>query len=93
MKHLLKNSFAEDVLDILRRRKVTLRGLKPEYLEIFLGGEAKMWFYGHENGRVQRKGITVINAGGIDQAVQMGKPEILAHLIEEAIDHSQSRFY
>lgn len=87
------NDFAADVLDILKRRKVTFRGLSPDYLEIFLDGSAKMWFYGHENGRGSRKGITVQNAGSIKDAIHFGNSEVMAELIEQGIDHSSARFY
>lgn len=87
------SEFAADVLDILKRRNVTFRGLQPAFLQIFMDGRAKCWFYGNENGRMIRKGITVINAGGIEQAIHFGDTNVMAQLIEEGIDHSASRFY
>lgn len=89
----MSDNFAADVLDIIQRRKVTFRGLKPDYLEIFIDGSAKMWFYGHENGKPVRKGITVVNNGACSDAVHFGDSNIMAQLIEEGIDHAQARFY
>lgn len=86
------NDFAEDVLDILRRRKVTFHGCAPDYLEQNTNGDVKVWFYGHRNGCAWAGGITVLKRQDIDNAVARGDSKIFADICEQIIDHSQVRF-
>lgn len=86
------HDFAADVLDMLKRRKVTFRGCNPDYLEIFIDGRLKMWFAGNRNGKPWAGGLTLINPQ-IDQAVYYGDSGVIADLCEKIIDDNSARYY
>lgn len=85
------SDFAADVLDILKRRKVTLYGCQPDYLEVFLDGRLKMWFTGFRKGNLWNGGVTLINPE-INQAVYYGDSNVIADLCEKIIDDNHIRF-
>lgn len=87
------HDFAADALEILKRRKVTLHGCAPDFIEIFLDGSIKIWFMGLRDGKPWRGGLTIMDADPVEQAIYFGRPEIIAELCEKMIDHSNSRFY
>lgn len=86
------NDFAEDVFDILTRRKVTFHGCDPWYLEINPAGDMKMWFYGHRNRRPWAGGVTIHKRPDLDNALIAGDSGALAEAFEKVIDHAQVRF-
>lgn len=86
------NDFAADVLDILKRRKVTFHGCPPSYLEQNPDGDCKMWFYGHRNGKPWAGGITILKRDDMDSAVVRGDSRTFAEICESIIDHGQMRF-
>lgn len=84
------NDFAEDVLNILKRRKVTFHGCPPWSLEQE-GPTVKIWFAGDRKGKQWMGAITVI-APDADNALATGDSNILAELCEKIIDDNQMRF-
>lgn len=83
--------FAADVVDILRRRRVTFHGCAADYLEVRLDGSLKMWFKGHRNGQPWAGGLTLINPD-ISKAVYFGDSNVIAELCERLIDDNHVRF-
>jgi hypothetical protein len=90
LKPRIGNTFAEDVLNILKKRKVTFHGCGPDKLEMYPDGSAKMWFYGHRGGMAWVGGIKVKGLG-LKSMIASAKPETVADMIVEAIDDSRKR--
>lgn len=86
------NDFAADVLDIVKRRKLLFHGCEPWYLEINPGGDMKMWFYGHRNGKPWAGGVTIKKRDDLENAVIAGDCNALSEAFEKIIDHTQSKF-
>lgn len=87
--------FAADTLAILHRRKVTFRGLQPASMEIHLDGSLTLWFAGTDakNGGETRKKLTMMLDAGVKDAIHTGKPELVAEVAEQIIDHNSARFF
>lgn len=86
------NEFAADVLATLQKRKVTLRGCKPDYLETNLDGSMKIWFYGDRQGKLWRGGVT-IHGSDVQDDIHLSNSDVVAETCERLIDHTNSRFY
>lgn len=86
------NNFAEDVLEILKTRKVTFHGCPPSYLTL-KGQAVTIWFYGHRIGELKPKayGITV-TANTVENAFVIGDSNALATACEAIIDKNHVRF-
>lgn len=86
--------FCLDVLGILKRRKVTFRGLSPYEIELYLTGQVNAWFEGLDKpGIACRKKISLVCDAGIRDAIHLGKPEVIADVIEQLIDANSARFF
>jgi hypothetical protein len=79
------NDFAADVMATLIKRKVTLRGLHPKYLEINLDGSIKIWFAGNN----ERKAITILN----EPSIHMADSNVISEVCEKIIDSNNARYY
>ena len=97
-----ESDFAADVLDILKRRKVTFHGCPPRYLEIQRDeagnetGDLKMWFYGYRviDGQLRPwgGGITIQKRPETNHAFVRGNSNAFAEVIEQLIDGINARF-
>lgn len=86
--------FCLDVLAILKRRKVTFRGLHPYEIRIYLDGAVDAEFEGiDKGGTVCRKKINFMSYAEIKDAIHLGKPEVISDIVEQLIDQNSARFY
>lgn len=79
-----KNEFADEVLAILQRKKVTFRKCYPDYVSIFLDGKVKVWFYGYRDGRPWRGGVG-FNCVRPEDRVFMADPALVAEMCKKHI--------
>lgn len=84
------NNFAADVLDTLKRRKVTFHGCTPWYLEQ-MGANVKIWFAGERKGKEWMGGVTIISQDA-ENALATGDSHILAEICEKIIDDNNARY-
>jgi len=84
--------FGEDVLDIIKRKRITFHGCPPWYLEVNDGGDLKLWFYGHRNGKPWAGGVTIKHREDMANAVIAGDCNALADAFEQIIDHTMSKY-
>ena len=86
--------FCLDVIHALKRRKVTFRGLQPHELTLFLDGVIECWFQGNDKeGIFKRKMIRFMSYAEIKDAIHLGKPEVIAELLERLIDMNSARYF
>ena len=90
LKPKIQSDFAWQVLNILQKRKVTFRGCPPDHLSLAPDGTVRMWFSGSRKG-LMWSGAVKLKAIGLESSIELGKPEALAHVIEEMIDESHAR--
>lgn len=79
------NEFAHEVLNILRKRKVTFRGCKPDYIELCPLGGVRVHFFGYRKNRPY-KGAVEFACPFTPDKIMMANPAIVAHLCEEGIN-------
>jgi hypothetical protein len=86
----IQSEFAWNVLDLLKKRKVTFRGCGPDYLNLAPDGTVRMWFSGNRKG-LMWSGAIKLRALDLTTSIETAKPEMLANVIEEMIDESRAR--
>jgi hypothetical protein len=84
--------FAEDVLDIAKRKGMRFHGCSPWHLEIQPEGDMKLWFYGYRKGYPWRGGITIQKRADLNHAVLSGDSNSLVQAFEQIIDDVSARF-
>jgi hypothetical protein len=79
-----RNEFAEDVLAIIKKRNVTFRGCKPEYVELDPLGGVKVNFYGYRDNKPWKGGVQFSCPFEPDK-IHLCDPAVVADICERGI--------
>lgn len=74
-----RNEFADDVLNILKRKQVTFRGCEPSHVTVWMDGKVKVWFYGQIERKPWVGGIS-FNCVRPEDRVFMTDPAVVAEM-------------
>lgn len=79
-----RDLFAAEVLNFLRKSKISFRKCPPDFVTIYLDGRVKVWFYGYRDGKPWRGGVG-FNCVRPDDRVYMTDPAIVAEMCAKHI--------
>lgn len=78
------NEFAHEVLNILRKRKVTFNKCQADYIELCPTGGVKVHFFGHRKGQPYKGAVEFACPFAADK-IMLADPAVVAEICEQAI--------
>lgn len=79
------NEFAEDVLNILKRRKVTFYGCPADYVEFKLNGKISIEFVGYRNNKPW-KGTLQFDCMFPQDKIMLADPVVVAEACAQSLE-------